>query len=56
MPLLRLNKFKSNYLFTSVLLVVDGEVVITDFNPDSEVSRMKRIKTWIRKILSKDIL
>ena len=27
-----------------------------DFNPDSEVSRTKRIKTWTRKILSKDIL
>jgi phosphatidylserine/phosphatidylglycerophosphate/cardiolipin synthase-like enzyme len=27
-----------------------------EFNPDSEVSRVKRIKTWTRKILPKDIL
>jgi len=27
-----------------------------DFNPDSEVSNMKRIKTWTRKILPKEIL
>lgn len=27
-----------------------------DFNPDSEVSHLKRIKTWTRKILPKDIL
>ncbi|GAA3606202.1 phospholipase D family protein [Flavivirga amylovorans] len=27
-----------------------------DFNPDSEVSKYKRIKTWTRKIIPKDIL
>ena len=27
-----------------------------DFNPDSEVNNLKRIKTWTRKILPKDIL
>ena len=27
-----------------------------DFNPDSEVTNIKRIKTWTRKILPKDIL
>ncbi len=27
-----------------------------DFNPDSEVSNLKRVKTWTRKILPKDIL
>ena len=27
-----------------------------DFNPDSEVSKTKRVKTWTRKILPKDIL
>ncbi|MFK7812043.1 MAG: phospholipase D family protein [Maribacter sp.] len=27
-----------------------------EFNPDSEVSNLKRIKTWTRKILPKDIL
>lgn len=27
-----------------------------DFNPDSEVGRGKRVKTWTRKILPKDIL
>jgi phosphatidylserine/phosphatidylglycerophosphate/cardiolipin synthase-like enzyme len=27
-----------------------------DFNPDGEVSKMKRIKTWTRKILPKEIL
>lgn len=27
-----------------------------EFNPDSEVSKMKRVKTWTRKILPKDIL
>lgn len=27
-----------------------------DFNPDSEVSNIKRVKTWTRKILPKDIL
>lgn len=27
-----------------------------DFNPDSEVTNVKRIKTWTRKILPKDIL
>ncbi len=27
-----------------------------DFNPDSEVSKGKRVKTWTRKILPKDIL
>lgn len=27
-----------------------------EFNPDAEVSNMKRVKTWTRKILPKDIL
>ena len=27
-----------------------------DFNPDSEVSKIKRIKTWTRKIIPDDIL
>jgi phosphatidylserine/phosphatidylglycerophosphate/cardiolipin synthase-like enzyme len=27
-----------------------------DFNPDKMVSKMKRIKTWTRKILPKEIL
>ena len=27
-----------------------------DFNPDSKVSKVKRIKTWTRKILPKEIL
>lgn len=27
-----------------------------EFNPDSEVSKLKRVKTWTRKILPKDIL
>lgn len=27
-----------------------------DFNPDSEVSNYKRLKTWTRKILPKAIL
>ena len=27
-----------------------------EFNPDSEVSNAKRVKTWARKILPKDIL
>ena len=27
-----------------------------DFNPDKEVSKMKRFKTWTRKIIPKDIL
>ncbi|MEQ8426087.1 MAG: phospholipase D family protein, partial [Cyclobacteriaceae bacterium] len=26
------------------------------FNPDGEVSTLKRVKTWTRKILPKDIL
>jgi putative cardiolipin synthase len=27
-----------------------------DFNPDSEVAALKRVKTWTRKVLPKDIL
>ena len=27
-----------------------------EFNPDTEVSSLKRVKTWTRKILPKDIL
>ena len=27
-----------------------------DFNPDSEVNKMKRLKTWTRKIIPKEIL
>ncbi|TRX66330.1 phosphatidylserine/phosphatidylglycerophosphate/cardiolipin synthase family protein [Carboxylicivirga sp. M1479] len=27
-----------------------------DFNPDSKVSKIKRVKTWTRKVLPKDIL
>jgi len=27
-----------------------------DFNPDSEVNNIKRLKTWTRKILPKEIL
>ena len=27
-----------------------------DFNPDSEVSKGKRLKTWTRKIIPKEIL
>ena len=27
-----------------------------DFNPDSEVDRMKRLKTWTRKVIPKEIL
>jgi hypothetical protein len=27
-----------------------------EFNPDSEVGTVKRVKTWTRKILPKDIL
>ena len=30
--------------------------ITKDFNPDSKVSRKKRIKTWTRKILPKEIL
>jgi phosphatidylserine/phosphatidylglycerophosphate/cardiolipin synthase-like enzyme len=30
--------------------------ITIDFNPDSEVSNLKRVKTWTRKILPKDIL
>ncbi len=27
-----------------------------DFNPDSKVNKLKRVKTWTRKILPKEIL
>ena len=30
--------------------------ITKDFNPDSEVGKLKRMKTWSRKILPKDIL
>ena len=30
--------------------------ITNDFNPDSEVGTYKRIKTWTRKILPKEIL
>jgi len=30
--------------------------ITVDFNPDSEVGKIKRIKTWTRKILPKEIL
>lgn len=30
--------------------------ITTEFNPDNEVSNMKRINTWTRKVLPKDIL
>lgn len=30
--------------------------ITLDFNPDSEVSKLKRVNTWTRKILPKDIL
>ena len=30
--------------------------VTDDYNPDFEVSKYKRIKTWTRKIIPKDIL
>ena len=30
--------------------------ITAEFNPDSEVDNMKRIKTWTRKILPKEVL
>jgi phosphatidylserine/phosphatidylglycerophosphate/cardiolipin synthase-like enzyme len=30
--------------------------ISADFNPDSEVNNLKRVKTWTRKILPKEIL
>ena len=53
----------SKKIAESVLLGMDAEFkpenswrITLQFNPDATVSRIKRIKTWTRKILPKDIL
>ena len=55
--------FYSNEITARIKENVDQEMlpenawrVTKDFNPDKEVSTKKRVKTWTRKILPKDIL
>lgn len=54
---------RSNAISSSVLEGMEVEMqeenaweITQDFNPDSEVSAIKRLNTWTRKVLPKDIL
>ncbi len=53
----------SKKISASVLKIMEDEFkpensweTTVDYNPDSEVSKLKRINTWTRKIIPKDIL
>lgn len=53
----------SKLISKKVLLGIEEEFkpenawkITNNFNPDSEVNKLKRIKTWTRKIIPKDIL